>query len=76
MCVCVCVCVCQGVLERRSLSRKSFDSFYLKAASLAYGSSWAGDRIRVTAETYAAAMATPDPLTHCARLGIETVSPQ
>ena len=46
------------------------------ATPTAYGSSWAKDQIWATAATYATAMATQDPLTHCARLGIEPVPPQ
>ena len=42
----------------------------------AYGSSWARDWIPAAVATYAAAVATPDPLTHCARLGIQSAPPQ
>ena len=41
------------------------------AAPLAYRSSQARDWIRARAVTYAAAVATKDPLTHWARRGIE-----
>ena len=37
-------------------------------------SSKARDRIRATVVSYPTAAATPDPLTHCARLGIEPAS--
>ena len=33
-------------------------------ATMAYGSSWARDRIQATAVTYATASATSDPLNH------------
>ena len=48
-----------------------FFFFNFMAAPAAYGSSRAKDKIQVTATTYAAAAATPDPLTHCAGPGIE-----
>jgi len=37
-------------------------------------SSWARDQIRDSVVTYAAAAATQDPLTHCAKPGIELAS--
>ena len=37
-------------------------------------SSWARDRILAADVTYAAAVAAPDPLTHCSRLGMKPVS--
>ena len=43
----------------------------LMVAHMAYGSSPARDWIRAAAVIYAAAAATLDPLTHCARLGSE-----
>lgn len=41
---------------------------------LGIGSSWARDRIRATVVTYTEALAMPDPLSHCAGLGIESAS--
>ena len=41
------------------------------AALVAYESSLAMDGIWAAAVTYAVDVAVPDPLTHCARLGIE-----
>ena len=52
----------------------SFFLFCFMAASLAYGNSQAKDQIQATASTYAAAVATPDPLTHCIGLGIESIA--
>ena len=46
------------------------------AALIAYGSSLAREWIQDAAVTYAAAVATMDPLTHCAGLRIEPVPPQ
>ena len=43
------------------------------AATRAYGSSWARYEILASALTYATAAAMPDPLTHCAGLGIKPV---
>ena len=39
----------------------------------AYGSSQARDRIQATGATHATTAATPDPLTHCTRPGIEAL---
>ena len=39
-----------------------------------YGSSWVRDQIRATVATYIAAATTQDPLTECARPGLEPVS--
>ena len=49
---------------------------FLWAAPTAYGGSQARGRIRTVATvvTHAAVARTPDPLTHCARLGIEPES--
>ena len=41
------------------------------ATLMAYESSQARDWIWAAAVTYTAAVATPDPLTHCTRLGME-----
>ena len=41
------------------------------AASMAYGSSCAEDRVRATSATYAAAAAILDALKHCIRWGFE-----
>ena len=46
------------------------------ATPVAYGSSQARDCIPATAETYAVAVATLDPLTHGAWPGMEPVPPQ
>ena len=46
------------------------------AALIAYGSSQAREWIQDAAVTYAAAVATMDPLTHCPGLRIEPVPPQ
>ena len=46
------------------------------ATLVAYESSWAQGRIRATAATYTALVATLDPLTHCARPAIESTPPQ
>ena len=40
-------------------------------ASMGYVSSWARNRIQAAPGTYVAAVAILDPLSHCARLGIE-----
>ena len=61
---------------------KEYNKFYLKkknlffffnfmAASMAYGSSCAEDRVRATSATYAAAAAILDALKHCIRWGFE-----
>ena len=50
--------------------------FNFMAAPVAYGSSQARDQILATAVTYAATVATPDPLTYCAGSGIEPAPPQ
>ena len=52
-----------AINESRRIEKKNI----FMAAPAAYGSSWAGDWI------WAAAAATPDPLTHCARPRIEPV---
>ena len=46
------------------------------ATLVAFGSSQARDWIQATAATYATAAATPDPLTHYTRPGIEPAPPQ
>lgn len=43
---------------------------------MAYRSSQARDLLWAAAVTYAAGAATPDPLTHYAGLGIQSVPPQ
>ena len=43
--------------------------FFLNATPVVCGSSWTRDWIQASAVTYAAAVAMPDPLTHCARKG-------
>ena len=50
--------------------------FFFIAAPLAYGSSQAGDQIQAAVVTYAIAVATLDPLTHCTGLGIKPVTLQ
>ena len=46
------------------------------AAPAAYGSPQARDWIQATAVTYATAAATPDPSTHCTRLGVASAVTQ
>ena len=53
-----------------------FGFYFFRAAAMAYGSSWARAWIWATALTSATAAAALDPLTYCARLGIEPVPPQ
>ena len=48
-----------------------FILFYFMATPMAYGSSPARDQIQASALTDGTAAATPDPLTHCAGLGIK-----
>ena len=57
--------------ERNEKATKSFSFFLLMAAPVVYGSSRARGGIRDTAVVYATAVIMPDPLTHCAWLGIE-----
>ena len=45
--------------------------FVFMAAPMAYGTSQARDQIWATTETYTAAVAIPDPLTHCTPSGLE-----
>lgn len=45
--------------------------FFFRAVPVAYGNSQAGDCIQATTVTYAAAVATQDPLIHCAGPRIE-----
>ena len=45
-----------------------------RATPEAYGGSQAKGQIQATVSTYTAAAAMPDPLTHCARQGIEPLS--
>lgn len=53
-----------------------FSPFFLMATTMAYGRSRARDGIWAAAVFYAAAVAMPDPLTHCARPEIKSVPPQ
>ena len=46
------------------------------AVPVAYGSSPARDWIQAAANSYTTAVATPDLLTHCIKLGIEPMSLQ
>ena len=68
-----------GYLNSRGISisfpksSSSSSSFFFW---LAYASSWASDRIWARAVTYTTAASNARSLTHCARLGIELVSPQ
>lgn len=47
-------------------------SFFFFGCPVAYGNSWARDRISATAVTCTTAAATQDLLTHCTSLGIKS----
>ena len=89
MCVCVCVCVstcglCVCLKQDSSHQQPCLSLFYICSFFFfffgrltAYGAPYgvpSQDQIRAMVLTYAAAAVTPDPLTHCARPGIEPVS--
>ena len=50
--------------------------FFSITVPSAYRHFWARDWIQVAPGSYATAVATPDPSTHCTGLGIEPVTPQ
>lgn len=69
------MCVCVNYI----VTLKIFFFFHFIATPVAYGRSWARDRILASAATcadLAIAGAMPDPLIHCAGLGIEPAPPQ
>lgn len=61
--------VCYHLAMTRTPSLSLF--FNVMAVPMEYGSSWARDGIQPAAVTYTTGAVTPDPLTHCARLGIK-----
>ena len=64
---------CWGVAIKRKEEKKKKRgwSFFFLATPTACGSSWARDWIQAAAAIRATVGTTPDPLTHCAGLGIK-----